>query len=49
MATDLAMCPPRSARRALIPTKSGKTTKLADKTKRRKCREPSKPFGGVRR
>ena len=48
MVTDLAMCPPRSARRALVATKSGKTTMLSDKTKRRKSREPGKPFGGIR-
>src|SRR2546425_10227856 len=43
------MCPPGSAGRALIATKSGQTTMLSNKTKRRKRREPSKPLGGIRR
>jgi len=46
MVADLAMCPPGSPGRALRATKSGKTPLLPDKAKRRKRREPGKPFSG---
>jgi len=47
MVADLAMCPPGSTGRALIATKSGKTTMLSDKAKRWKGLQPGKPFGGI--
>src|ERR1019366_2758949 len=48
MVVNLAMCPPRRASGGLIATKGRETATLANKTKRRKRREPGEPFRRIR-